>query len=109
MTDTNNTIGAILRTDTQGRVRTSPQRRESLLVEFDQSGLSGTKFAELAGIKYQTFASWLQKRRRAVPPSVQAGNTVRWLEAVVEKAQTCGGQNAPMLVVSLPGGVRVEC
>ena len=49
MTDMNNTIGPLLKTDTQGRVRTSAQRRESLLAEFDQSGLSGSKFAELAG------------------------------------------------------------
>ena len=104
MTDTNATVGPILKTDATGRVRTPALRRESLLAEFDQSGLSGTKFAELAGIKYQTFASWLQKRRRAVPPSGQPGDTVRWLEAVVEPN---AGDKGP-LALELPGGVRVE-
>ncbi len=48
--------GTILKTDVLGRVKTPPTRREQLLDEFDRGGLSGAKFAELAGIKYQTFA-----------------------------------------------------
>jgi len=54
----------VLKTDVLGRVRTPLQRRHSLLEEFERSGLSGAKFAALAGIKYSTFANWLQKRRR---------------------------------------------
>ena len=30
------------------------------LEEYNRSGLSAKKFAELAGVKYQTFATWLQ-------------------------------------------------
>ena len=45
-------------------MKTSKARRERLLNEFERSGLPGLKFAELAGIKYQTFATWAQKRRR---------------------------------------------
>ena len=58
-------IGAdapVLKTDTKGRVHTPPARREQLLDEFERSGLSGTKFAELAGLKYQTFAAWAARR-----------------------------------------------
>jgi hypothetical protein len=56
---------AIITTDVLGRVKTPAARREQLLDEFERSGLSGSKFAELAGIKYSTFATWGQKRRRA--------------------------------------------
>jgi hypothetical protein len=108
MTDTNNTDGLILKTDSRGRVRTPAQRRENLLEEFDRSGLSGKKFAEVTGLKYQTFATWLQKRRRAGQPSSKAADPVRWLEAVVEQAQASGGTNPPGLVLMLPGGARVE-
>lgn len=55
----------VLKTDTLGRVRTSRARREEIVDEFEKSGLSGQAFAALAGIKYQTFATWVQKRRRA--------------------------------------------
>ena len=54
----------ILKQDVLGRVKTPKARREQLLDEFERSGLPGLKFAELAGIKYQTFATWAQQRRR---------------------------------------------
>ena len=54
----------ILKQDGRGRVRTSAARREQLLDEFARSGLSGPKFAELVGVKYQTFATWVQRRQR---------------------------------------------
>ena len=48
------TISIILKTDSRGRVRMPPQRREELLMGFERSGLSATKFAQLAGVRYQT-------------------------------------------------------
>ncbi|MES1180505.1 MAG: hypothetical protein ABUL66_01440 [Verrucomicrobiota bacterium] len=45
-------------------MKTPQARREQLLDEFERSGVPGLKFAELAGIKYPTFAPWVQKRRR---------------------------------------------
>ena len=62
--NTTPTDETILKTDGLGRVRTPEERREQLLDEFERSGLSGQKFAALAGIKYSTFATWAQKRRR---------------------------------------------
>jgi len=54
----------VLKQDVLRRVKTPKARREQLLDEFERSGLPGLKFAKLAGIKYQTFATWMQKRRR---------------------------------------------
>ncbi|MGH9354391.1 MAG: IS66 family insertion sequence element accessory protein TnpA [Terriglobia bacterium] len=90
MTSTDETI---LKTDVLGRVKTPAARREQLLDEFERSGLTGQKFAELVGLKYQTFATWAQKRRRqrgayeAVGAPARTTDKVRWLEAVVEQAQ----------------------
>ena len=47
----------VLKQDVLGRVKTPQARREQLLDEFERSGLPGLKFAELAGIKYPTFAT----------------------------------------------------
>lgn len=100
--------GALIKTDGTGRVRASAARREGLLGEFDRSGLSGAKFAALAGVKYQTFANWVRKRRLrlatedgAVP--VKPVATGRWLEAVLEQAQP-----STAMVLQLPGGIRAE-
>jgi len=54
----------LLKTDVLGRVRTSRQRREALLEEFSKSGVSASKFAQMAGINYQTFATWVQKQKQ---------------------------------------------
>ncbi len=108
MTDTTAAVGEIIKTDVRGRVRVSRERRQSLLAEYEQSGLSARKFAQLAGIKYQTFANWLQKRRRLGSPPAQPADSVRWLEAVVEKAKTSGPPGDRVLIVALPCGARME-
>jgi len=108
MTDMLKAAGAVLKTDGVGRVRTPVARRESLLDEFERSGLSGPKFAALAGIKYQTLAGWARKRRGrgdgSRPNLVKPVAAGRWLEAVVEQAQN----PAAALVLHLRGGVRME-
>jgi len=101
----------LLRTDARGRVRTPVERREALLDEFERSGLSAAKFAELMGVKYQTFASWRQRRLRqqkagvAVEPDRPAGG-LRWLEAVVEDRMESPRRETG-LKVELPGGARL--
>lgn len=54
----------VLKTDSLGRVKVSDDYREAVLDEFERGGMSGQAFAQLHGIKYTTFASWIQKRRR---------------------------------------------
>jgi len=108
MTLTTPGVGEVIKTDTLGRMRTSVARREGLLEEFDKSGLSAKKFSELSGVKYQTLATWLQKRRgRGVTPTKEA-DTIKWLEAVVEQAQVSGGKSISSLVVEFPGSARME-
>jgi hypothetical protein len=116
MTTTNDTSAgpelAVLKRDGQGRVRTPAIRREELLDEFERSGLSGPKFAVLAGLKYQTFATWVQKRQRqrgAAKIPAATSKSMKWLEAVVEQAQeTAIPAEGAAVVLQLPGGVRLE-
>jgi len=113
--DMTQTSEPIIRTDVLGRIKTPAARREQLIDEFERSGLSGCKFAELAGLKYQTFATWVQKRRRkngtyAKLPAKrsQRADSVRWLEAVVQEAQDSKAGLKESIVLELRGGGRVE-
>lgn len=54
----------IFKVDAIGRVRVPKERRKALVDEFEGSGMSGLAFAERYGVNYQTFATWVQKRRR---------------------------------------------
>jgi len=110
MTDMQKSGGALLKTDTRGRVRTPPARREGLLEEFDRSGLSAAKFAALAGIKYQTFAAWVTRRRKrsATASPVRPADSVRWLEAVLQEAQAPATRPGSVVIVRLRGGSHLE-
>lgn len=54
----------LLKTDSIGRVRMPDDKREMILDRFEESGMSGQAFAAHIGVKYQTFATWVQKRRK---------------------------------------------
>ena len=64
MTSPNET-GTVLKSDTRGWVRVPRERQEALLDEFERSGLSGQKFAQLVGVNYPSFMIWVAKRRKA--------------------------------------------
>lgn len=53
----------IIRQDSKGRTRSTAQQRAGLLEEFNRSGLSAKRFAELAGVRYHTFWTWLNRSR----------------------------------------------
>jgi len=115
MTQAPLTTEQIIKADTRGRLRTTAERREFLLGEFERSAMTGRKFAEWAGIRYSTFGNgWRarKKSQRAVLPEPAAENTTgtRWLEAVVEKPrlQTRGKLKSGPLIVHGRGGVRLE-
>jgi len=87
--------------DTKGRVRTSKEQRRVILAEFARSGLSAAGFARQTGLKYSTFALWVQRYRR----TKRAGRKppLRLLEAVVTPSPA-----SPAVLLHLPGGARVE-
>ena len=87
--------------DTKGRVRTSKEQRRVILAEFERSGVSVAQFAQRTGLKYSTFAAWVQRYRRPKRPGLKSH--VRLLEAVVAPAPL----TSP-LQVQLPGGARLE-
>jgi DNA-binding transcriptional regulator YiaG len=106
--------GQVLKIDTLARVRTSRERRQELLAEFERSGLSGSKFAALVGVKYSTFAAWAARRKRSQPVAtatakvVDGAAKVRWLEAVIDRAQSADGTSPSTLTVQFAGGARAE-
>jgi hypothetical protein len=110
-------VGEILKQDHRGRVRTPVAQREALLDEYERSSLSGVKFAAVVGVKYATFANWVQKRKKArqtgsaasshgaVATAPLRSGPVRLFEAFAEVA---GNGRGTGLLVELPGGGRMH-
>jgi hypothetical protein len=113
----------VLKQDGRGRVRVPVRRREALLDEFEKSGTSGAKFARLVGMKYATFAGWVQRRRKqrgsvtkttassqgGVDDAVVNAGPVRLFEALVEDDRAAGREPVDTrgLLIELPGGSRM--
>ena len=107
----------LMPSDARGRVLVPKERREALLDEFERSGLSGVKFAQMAGIKYPTFAYWVSKRREARRASAAASESgsgggaqrsVGFVEAVLDRTAPGVMFGAAGLAIELPGGARVQ-
>ena len=123
----------ILKIDGRGRVRTPVDQREGLLDAFERSGLSGMKFAALHGVKYPSFANWVQQRKRRRLAAVAgsgdgagrspearlagsssgSGHPFQWWEAVVGREAAVGlrapeGTGSCGLKLHLPDGVCME-
>ncbi len=105
----------VLKTDALGRVKTPPERREALLDEFEKSGMSGTKFALFIGVKYQTWASWVQMRRRRQRRSIGSSKAVegrapavRFVEAMAQTEAGEASHGRSRLRLELPGGAHLE-
>ena len=100
----------VLTTDVLGRVRVPEGKREAILDAFERSGLSGQAFAGKWGLKYPTFATWIQKRRRARAeyPKVKKASVAKafsLVEAVIGEERPEEGAS---LEVEAPGGIRLR-
>jgi hypothetical protein len=101
-----NPTDRVLKVDVAGRVWTPRELREAVLDEFERSGMPATEFAAHVGVKYPTFASWVQKRRRGGGAKARRKpGALKWVEATVDEAKA-GAARA--LIVHLPGGVHAE-
>jgi hypothetical protein len=96
----------ILKQDAMGRVRSTPERRAAVVAEFRRSGLSGYRFARLAGMKYPTLMAWV-KRDSGSTPAVRTAS-VRHRPLLVEAVVGGPAGTVPPLLVQLGGGVRLE-
>ena len=93
--------------DRRGRVSWPKQRRRELLAEYESSGMSQAAFARRAGVRYPTFAHWVQEARRK--PRAHGAQAPR--EVTTRFAEVSIGADNPVptatpeLSVTLPGGL----
>ena len=113
MTSTNPEETLILKTDVLGRVSMPKDRREAILDAFEQSGMSALAFSKQIGVKYPTFANWVQKRRRLrgdaskkklTEPDL-APQQVTFVEAQIQ--EPCEATLSSALEVQTAGGLKL--
>ena len=97
----------VLKRDVRGRVRTPLERREAMVGEFERSGLPGTQFAKLVGMKYSTLMAWIERKRRLRSSRTKQLNKPVFAEAVMASPSPRRVAEGA-LVLRLPGGATVE-
>jgi hypothetical protein len=91
----------VIRSGKGGRLCFTPAQRGAMLDAFERCGVSAMSFARQHGLKYQTFISWLRKRREERERQVDDGGG---FAEVVLGPPSDPGPGAPGLRVELPGG-----
>jgi transposase-like protein len=103
MTDTNGAGETeVIKLDRLGRSRYTKEYRIQVLDAFERSELTGQAFARHCGVKYQTLATWVQKRKKATRSELEANAlpaAPSFLLAELRDESSPAG-----LKVSLPGG-----
>jgi len=84
-----------------------------MLGEYGRSGLSQAAFARRAGVRYPTFAHWVQERRRAggaTAGAATAASAPRFVELRLPCAPATSSASpaVPELSVTMPDGVVVR-
>jgi len=113
MTSTKDEEELILKTDALGRVCMPKERREAILDAFERSGMSGQAFSERIGVKYSTFATWVQKRRRKLGEyAAKEGKQVKMAPITLLEAVVGTGSSSPvssgMLEVETAQGLKLR-
>jgi transposase-like protein len=96
----------IIRTGSDGRLRYSPEQRQTLLDAYDRGGQSALAFSKHHGVCYQTFIAWLRKRRESgapLPPGASA-----FAEVMLEQTPSSSSSSPSALRVLLPCGTVIE-
>jgi transposase len=92
----------LLKTDRLGRVHMPREKQELIVDRFEQSGMSGQAFAAHVGVKYSTFASWVQKRRQARGEYCEkSGKALKASLSLVEAVVEADGPTEPASVLKL--------
>lgn len=92
----------VLKRDVSGRVCTPPEQRAAVVAEFERSGLPGTQFSKLVGMKYPTLMAWVERKRRQ-QSSKGRGRKPVFVEAVPGRPADQAG-----LIVELGGAAVLK-
>ncbi|MEM9299814.1 MAG: hypothetical protein AAGA64_15690 [Bacteroidota bacterium] len=87
----------IWKTDVLGRVTMPSARREEVLDEYECSDMPAARFAKVHGINEQTFATWVQKRKKKRIKK----QPLALVEAVV-------AEKSKDIKMELANGIRIE-
>jgi transposase-like protein len=99
---------SIMKTDRRGRLRYTPEQKNTIVEAYQASGLSAPRFATLHGVNYQTLVSWIKKRKiqgaERSPRSLHSA-LLSLVPAEIDHSNAIASGSA--MEVLLPGGTKI--
>ena len=99
---------SIMKIDRRGRLRYTPEQKNTMVDAYLASGLSAPRFASLHGVNYQTLVSWIKKAK-----SQGAADTPRPFHPALLSLIPAEIEHSPAVDVGramevlLPGGAKL--
>ena len=100
---------SMMKADRRGRLRYTPEQKQTMVDAYRASGLSAPRFAALHGVNYQTLVTWIKKDKQSsasATPDSSSSRSFSLIPALIEgNGNPAAGRAMEML---LPGGARLS-
>ncbi len=96
---------SILKTDRRGRLRYTPEQKNTMVEAYLASGLSAPRFAKHHGVNYQTLVSWIKKSKTKAASQAPHPPLFSLIAAEIHHSPDVAASHA--MEVLLPGGAKL--
>ncbi|NQX01148.1 transposase [bacterium] len=100
---------SMMKTDQRGRLRYTPEQKQTMVDAYRASGLTAPRFAAHHGVNYQTLVSWIKKDKQLSSATTPGGPPSGFFSLIPAVIEGCG--NPPLdgaIEVFIPGGARLS-
>lgn len=100
---------SIMKADRRGRLRYTPEQKQTMVDAYRASGLSAPRFAAHHGVNYQTLVTWIKKDKQSSASATPDSSSSRFLSLIPALIEGNGNPAADRAMeMLLPGGARLS-
>jgi len=99
---------SIMKADRRGRLRYTPEQKQTMVAAYHASGLSAPRFAAHHGVNYQTLVTWIKKDKQSPASATPDSSSTRFFSLIPTLIEGNGNPAADRAMeMLLPGGARL--
>lgn len=100
---------SIMKADRRGRLRYTPEQKQTMVAAYRASGLSAPRFAAHHGVNYQTLVTWIKKDKQYPASAMPDSSSSRFFSLIPTLIEGSGNPAANRAMeMLLPGGARLS-
>ena len=100
---------SIMKADRRGRLRYTPEQKQTMVDAYRASGLSAPRFAAHHGVNYQTLVTWIKKDKQSSASATPDSSSSKFFSLIPTLIEGNGIPAADRAMeMHLPGGARLS-